>query len=82
MKRSTTKVVFPLTVTKRTNGKISSLSKYNGHDLIIVADNEGIVRLEHYDSNENVLISVKDLPKLIDSLMYVHNMETRYKDKE
>jgi hypothetical protein len=61
--------------------RISPLTKYGSNDIVVVA-NDGILHIEYYDSKEKVSMNIESVPKLIDSLMFVHSMETRLNKEE
>ena len=55
----------------------------NEDKLVIVAENKKMVHMDYYKNNSPISFPIKDLSKVIDTLMYVYNAETRYnKDKE
>ena len=61
--------------------RLSPLTKYGSNDIVVVA-NDGLLHIEYFDSKEKVSKNIESVPKLIDSLMFVHSMETRLNREE
>ena len=63
------------------NKKIQSLTKYGSSDIVVVSE-KGVVNIEYFDAKDGVSLNLESVPKLIDVLMFVHNMETRLNREE
>tara|TARA_Y100001951_G_scaffold44496_1_gene35189 strand:- start:627 stop:893 length:267 start_codon:yes stop_codon:yes gene_type:complete len=75
-----TKARFPLIPIDNEikRSRIKSLTGYGHNDLVIVCDNEGIVTISYFDSPEHLLVSVKDIPRIIDALIFIDTQENKF----
>ena len=85
MSKISTKARIPLLSidNKKTRDRNRHLTKYGKNDLIVVCTNEEIVTMEYFDSSEHLEFSLKDLPRLIDVLIFIDTQENKFpKPKE
>ena len=47
-------------------------------ELVIVLQHEGMLNIEKYESDQRIEVREKDLPRIIDSLIFVNEQENKY----
>ena len=85
MSKISTKARIPLLSieNKKTRNRNNHLTKYGKNDLIVVCTDEEIVTMEYFDSTEHLEFSLKDLPRIIDVLIFIDTQENKFlKPKE
>ena len=80
MNKISTKVRIPLleVKNKKIRNRNEHLTKYGKDDLVVVCTDDEIVTMEYFDSAEHLEFSLKDLPRIIDVLIFVDTQENKF----
>ena len=47
-------------------------------ELVFVLQHEGMLNIEKYESDQRIEVREKDLPRIIDSFIFVNEQENKY----